>query len=483
MKRVLTLCLATLLICPFSMCAFAADVNVDEKASQSSGVSVEAVTATSELVEDGLKYSAENAVDGNPATCWAEGAEEYGIGESITLFLPGTYNISEITIIPGWAINTEFFDRNAKPKEIRITTSSPDEVQYITLEESASPQSFELDLERVGWVTFEIGDIYEGTKGVFDTCISEIALYGIESLDDPETRFASMFEVAESLAEVEQNYEEAFKWYKMSAEGGYAPAQNVVGLYLLKGDVVTRNAGAAIKWLKKAADQHYPEAQYHLASLYERGYGVQKSSNEALKLYKRASYGGYAPAQYTLGLYYEQGIQVSRDYVEAVKWYKLAAEQGDVNAQLHLGMFYEEGYAVRQDYEEAAWWYKQSADQGNAEAQYRLGVYYETYEDYGDAAVWYAASAYQGFPEAQCSLGVLYREGNGVEQNDAKALELFSKAAERGNSRAEYWMGIVYMNGYGVEQDIPLGTEWLKKAAEKGLPEAKQELVDYYSAL
>ena len=78
---------------------------------------------------------------------------------------------------------------------------------------------------------------------------------------------------------------------------------------------------------------------------------------------------------------------------------------------------------------------------------------------------------------------MLYREGNGVEQNDAKAFELFSKAAEQGNSRAEYWMGIVYMNGYGVEQDIPLGTEWLKKAAEKGLPEAKQELADYYSAL
>ena len=480
MKRFLIFLLAILLVSNCGAFAAAADEDSDNG---TSAISLADISATSELVEDGLRFKAENAIDGNSATCWAEGAEEYGIGESITLFLPGTYNISEIIITPGWVINSEFFNRNAKPKEIRITTSSPDEVQYITLEESATAQSFKLDLERVGWVTLEIEEIYEGAKGVFDTCISEIALYGIESLDDPETRFASMFEVAESLAEEEQDYEEAFKWYKMSAEGGYAPAQNVVGLYYLQRDVVTRNAGAAVKWLKKAADQNYAEAQYHLASLYERGYGVQKSSNEAYKLCRRAANNGYAPAQYALGLYYEQGIQVSRDYVEAIKWYKLAAEQGDENAQLHLGMIYEEGYAVNQNYEEAAWWYKQSADQGNAEAQYRLGVYFETCEDYGDAAVWYAASAYQGFPDAQCSLGVLYREGNGVEQNDAKALELFSKAAEQGYSRAEYWMGIVYMNGYGVEQDIPMGTEWLKKAAEKGLPEAKQELADYYSTL
>ena len=480
MKRLLMFLIALLLVLNCDTFAETADEDSDNI---NSAISLSGISATSELVEDGLRFKAENAVDGNPATCWAEGAEDYGVGESITLFLPGTYNIAEIVITPGWVITTEFFERNAKPKEIRITTSTPDEVQYIALEESASAQSFNLDLERVGWVTLEIEDIYEGAKGVFDTCISEIVLYGIESLDDPETRYARMFEVAESLAAEEQDYEEAFKWYKTSAEGGYAPAQNIVGMYFLKGDVVTRNAGAAVKWLKKAVDQNYPEAQYHLAALYERGYGVQKSSNEAYKLYRRAANNGYAPAQYTLGLYYEQGIQISRDYVEAVKWYKLAAEQGDVNAQLHLGMFYEEGYAVRQDYEEAAWWYKQSADQGNAEAQYRLGLYYETYEDYGDAAVWYAASAFQGFPDAQCSLGVLYREGNGVEQNDAKALELFSKAAEQGYSRAEYWMGIVYMNGYGVEQDIPLGTEWLKKAAERGLPEAKQELADYYNVL
>ena len=230
MKRFYTLLLAMLLVLNSGAFAETAD---KEPVKQNYAILPAGITATSELVEDGLRFKAENAIDGNPATCWAEGAEEYGIGESITLFLLGTYNISEIVITPGWVINSEFFDRNAKPKEIRITTSTPDEVQYIALEESASAQSFKLDLERIGWVTLEIEDIYEGTKGVFDTCISEIALYGIESLDDPETRLASMFEVAESLATEEQDYEEAFKWYKMSAEGGYAPAQNVVGMYFL----------------------------------------------------------------------------------------------------------------------------------------------------------------------------------------------------------------------------------------------------------
>ena len=38
------------------------------------------VSASSELVEDGKRYEAGYAVDGDLSTCWAEGADSYGVG-------------------------------------------------------------------------------------------------------------------------------------------------------------------------------------------------------------------------------------------------------------------------------------------------------------------------------------------------------------------------------------------------------------------
>ena len=479
MKRAISLLFACILICSGVISAFAYEDSIEEHGI----IPIEEVSASSELVEDGLKYSVENAVDGNTGTCWVEGSEEYGIGESITLFLRGTYDIARISIYSGWTISKDLFDHNAKPRELKVyVSSSPEKARYITLENTSSVQDFEVDYKDVGWITFEIKDVYKGAKNVFDTCISEILLYGTESVDDPEELPVSMFETGESL-DAEGNYEDAFKWFKMSAESGYAPAQNIVGTYYLQGLAVTKNVGIAVKWYEKATKQDYPEAQYNLGSLYETGVGVQKSNEKALELYERAARQGYASAQYRAGVFYDQGIGVSQDFIEAFRWYKLAAEQDNPDAQLQLGRFYEYGYGVNPNYQEAAWWYKKSADQGNPEAQYYLGKYYEAYEDYPDAAVWYAAAAFQGSADAQCSLGVLYRQGNGVEQDDKKAVELFSKAAEQGHAKAEYWMGVVYLNGYGVEQNVSTATEWLEAAAENGATEARQLLKDYFNAL
>ena len=137
------------------------------------------VYATSELIENGLKYKAENAVDGKTSTCWVEGADGYGIGENIVLVLDSAYDISKIAITGGWAINKELFDLNAKPAVLyAYFSSSPYEHYRITLDETSSTQSFMLNEKGVEWVAFEIKEVYKGKKGVFDTCISEIVLYG-----------------------------------------------------------------------------------------------------------------------------------------------------------------------------------------------------------------------------------------------------------------------------------------------------------------
>ena len=60
------------------------------------------------------------------------------------------------------------------------------------------------------------------------------------------------------------NYEEAVKWYRKSAEKGYAPAQYNLGLMYQYGLGVKKNKGEAQRWFRKSADQGLTIAQKFL---------------------------------------------------------------------------------------------------------------------------------------------------------------------------------------------------------------------------
>lgn len=176
------LCIFTLLGAGTS--AFAAGIS---KESNSAGTSpktygeipIRRVEASSELVENGFTYQAKRVADGNKGTCWVEGGAGYGIGETVTLYLDNVYDVSKFSITGGWTINKELFDHNAKPAVMYVYfSSSPYEHYKVTLDETMSTQNFQIDEKNVQWVQFEIVDVYPGEKSVYDTCISEITLYG-----------------------------------------------------------------------------------------------------------------------------------------------------------------------------------------------------------------------------------------------------------------------------------------------------------------
>lgn len=75
----------------------------------------------------------------------------------------------------------------------------------------------------------------------------------------------------------ENNYEEAFKWYRKSAEQGFADAQYNVGSSYDFGQGVERNPQEATKWYRLAVAQNHSWAQYNLAISYLNGSGVPKN--------------------------------------------------------------------------------------------------------------------------------------------------------------------------------------------------------------
>ena len=62
----------------------------------------------------------------------------------------------------------------------------------------------------------------------------------------------------------EINLEEAFKWYKKSAENGYNNAQNNLGICYEFGKGTEINLEEAFKWYKKSAENDYNIAQNNL---------------------------------------------------------------------------------------------------------------------------------------------------------------------------------------------------------------------------
>lgn len=64
-----------------------------------------------------------------------------------------------------------------------------------------------------------------------------------------------------------QSKKEAFKWYKLAADHGYAAAQYAVGGLYQYGEGVRKDLKEARKWYKLAADQGDEDAEKALRKL------------------------------------------------------------------------------------------------------------------------------------------------------------------------------------------------------------------------
>jgi TPR repeat protein len=74
------------------------------------------------------------------------------------------------------------------------------------------------------------------------------------------------------------------------------------------------------------------------------------------------------------------------------------------------------------------------------------------------------------------SLGLMYAMGEGVQRNDAVAVEWDRKAAAAGNSTGMLGLGFMYENGRGVPKNLRTAAEWYRKSADLGNETAKANL-------
>ena len=223
----------------------------------------------------------------------------------------------------------------------------------------------------------------------------------------------------------EKAYQEAEKYFLMSAEKGNTDAMNRLGLLHAN----KKEYQEAIKWYRMAAEKGHASAMCNLAFYYEKGNGVEKNAQEAIKWYRMAAEKGNRSAMYDLGKMYAEGNGVEKNAQEAIKWYRMAVEKGNRLAMCRLGDMYAKGNGVEKNSQEAIKWYRMAAEKG-----YELGMY---------------------------DLGRMYEEGNGVAKNGQEAVKWYRMAAEKGFDIAMCRLGKMY---------------YLRGLTKRGLPDDKKEL-------
>ncbi|MDR0356303.1 MAG: sel1 repeat family protein [Deltaproteobacteria bacterium] len=108
---------------------------------------------------------------------------------------------------------------------------------------------------------------------------------------NPEESAESLFEKGKrfylNTSERQQDPDMAVACFERSAALGYPPAQRLIGVLNLSGDIIAQNYAEAFKWLTLAAEKGDQLACFYLAQMYALGQGIAKDWAKAHFLLNR----------------------------------------------------------------------------------------------------------------------------------------------------------------------------------------------------
>ncbi len=274
-----------------------------------------------------------------------------------------------------------------------------------------------------------------------------------------------------------QDDAQALEWYIKAAEKKHAGAMLQMGSYYYYSNEYEKG----LHWLQQAAEQDVADANIFLGKMYKGGKGVKKDFDQALNYYLKANELDSIFSEYLISYINETGIMYyqGKDYEKAFEWFQKAADRGDGKAQYFLGDMYNKGKGVDQDSGKAFEWF-QKAKKSSNEKNMDLEAFELMMKDLLEVQLVLLEKGKKGDREAQYILGKMYYDGDVVEQNYAKAIKWFEKAAEQDVADAQYHLGLIYQVGLGVDVDYKKAFKWFKKAAEQDVAGAQYQVANMY---
>lgn len=296
-------------------------------------------------------------------------------------------------------------------------------------------------------------------------------------------------------------WEACAAWFTKAAEGGYVPAQTLLGeLYSYGGCGLTEDSDKALYWLEKAAEQGVTEAMIGAGDVC-----VDRDEREAAERWYRKAYdAGDEQAMYKIGMMYRYGDNGEvPDGGKAVMAFAAASGEGSREAMYELGLMYELGAGVEKDEAKAVDWYRKSAQKFCADGQYALARCYllgiGTWEDMTLAYLWMHRAADKGHAEAICALSQMHRTQNHVSWDHARLCYWMYEAqatydeeakqawlefdarwehlgewnvsdlqqrAKGGELGAMLYLERLYLKGDGVRRSAEEAAKWRERAAQ-----------------
>ncbi len=117
-------------------------------------------------------------------------------------------------------------------------------------------------------------------------------------------------------------------------------------------------------------------------------------------------------------------------------------------------------------------WLQRIAADGDHDAQIDLGVRYRDgvglKQNDALAVQWYRRASDGGHLGGHDSLGWMYKMGRGVARDDTAALTLFRRSADGGHNQGMFNLGVMLKDGRGAKVDRVAAYRWLHIAATRG---------------
>jgi uncharacterized protein len=265
----------------------------------------------------------------------------------------------------------------------------------------------------------------------------------------------------------------AIKWYKQSAESGFAPAMNWLALMYMSGEMNQDiDYVAANDLLERAARAGNASAMHNLARTYHYGLGRKIDVEKAISLYRKALKSGSDVSAYELAKVLLWRNNISERKMAAELLIQTAEENADA-AEL-LGKLYQDGIGVTKSLTSAADMYLLSASKGNTKA--RLDYYFlvrdtkmpESEIGLGERLLMEAASENDLVALEEAAILLMSKKTPPV----SLASEYFARAAMQGSASAQFYLGVHYYNGIGVKKDIDAALLLINSAAKSGSHDA-----------
>lgn len=166
----------------------------------------------------------------------------------------------------------------------------------------------------------------------------------------------------------QKDYSTALKKYKSAAGKKDPIAQRKIGNMFKDGLGVAQNYDEAMRWYELSAKQGNVDAQFNLGAMHE-GF---ENPKEAARWYQMAAKKEDIESQLKLGEFYFSGAtgqlddyHVKQNFSEALKWYKLAVKSPNKSrdvASMRLAEMYSKGLGTKVDYIKAHQWADESCN-------------------------------------------------------------------------------------------------------------------------